>query len=123
MPIPSPVLEAISLELRELEAAAARMRKLHERELLELYPQIAAVREALRALTEELEHRAEIPPGNGEGGRAARPPRPKRSLRTAGGLTPCSGVTPQVPAPAFALPTLMHLRRARKLVACGLARP
>ena len=58
MPVPSPVLEAISLELRELEAVAARMRELQEGELLELYPQIAAVQEALRALTEELEHRA-----------------------------------------------------------------
>jgi hypothetical protein len=58
MPIPSPVLEAINLELRELEAVAARMRELDERELLDLYPQIAAVREALRALIEELERRA-----------------------------------------------------------------
>jgi hypothetical protein len=58
MPIPSPVLEAINLELRELEAVAARMRVLDEGELLDLYPQIAAVREALRALTEELERRA-----------------------------------------------------------------
>ena len=58
MPIPSPVLEAINLELRELEAVAARMRELDERELLDLHPQIAAVREALRALTEELERRA-----------------------------------------------------------------
>jgi hypothetical protein len=57
MPIPSPVLEAINLELRELEAVAARMRELDERELLDLYPQIAAVREALRVLTEELERR------------------------------------------------------------------
>ena len=57
MPIPSPVLEAINLELRELEAVAARMRELEERELLDLYPQIAAVREALRGLTEELERR------------------------------------------------------------------
>ena len=58
MPIPSPVLEAINLELRELEAVAARMRELDEHELLDLYPQMAAVREALRALTEELERRA-----------------------------------------------------------------
>ena len=57
MPTPSPVLEAFNLELRELEAVAARMRELDERELLDLYPQIAAVREALRALTEELERR------------------------------------------------------------------
>ena len=41
----------------KLEAVAARMRELDERELLDLYPQIAAVREALRALTEELERR------------------------------------------------------------------
>ena len=34
------------------------MGELHEGELLELYPQIAAVREALCALTEELENRA-----------------------------------------------------------------
>jgi hypothetical protein len=68
MPIPSPVLEAINLELRELEAVAARMRELEavaarmreldERELLDLCPQIAAVREALRVLTEGLERRA-----------------------------------------------------------------
>lgn len=49
MPIPSPVLDAINLELRELEAVAARMRELDERELLDLHPQIVAVREALRA--------------------------------------------------------------------------
>src|SRR5688572_19485354 len=35
MPIQSPVLEAINLELRELEAVAARMRELDERELPE----------------------------------------------------------------------------------------
>ena len=58
MPVPSPVLEAINLELRELEAVAARMRELDEHELLDLYPQITAVRETLRALTEELERRA-----------------------------------------------------------------
>ena len=57
MPIPSPVLEAINLELGELEAVAARIRELEERELLDVYPQIAAVRDALRALTEELERR------------------------------------------------------------------
>jgi hypothetical protein len=57
MPSPSPVLDAINLELREFEAVAARGRELQEGELLELYPQIAAVREALRALTEELERR------------------------------------------------------------------
>ena len=34
------------------------MRELDERELLDLYPRIAAMREALRALTEELERRA-----------------------------------------------------------------
>jgi hypothetical protein len=34
------------------------MRDLVERELLDLYPRIAAVREALPALTQELEHRA-----------------------------------------------------------------
>ena len=58
MPILSPVLEAINLELRELEAVAAGMRELDERELLDLHPQIAAVREALRTLKEALEHRA-----------------------------------------------------------------
>ena len=58
MPISSPVLEAINLELRKLEAVAARLRDLSDQEHLELYPKIAAVREALRALTEELEHRA-----------------------------------------------------------------
>ena len=58
MPIPSPVLAAINLELRELEAVAGRIRELDERELLDLHPLIAAVREALRALTEELERRS-----------------------------------------------------------------
>jgi hypothetical protein len=58
LPIPSPILQAINLELRELEAVAARMRELDEHELLDLYPKIAAVREALRELTEELERRA-----------------------------------------------------------------
>jgi hypothetical protein len=34
------------------------MRELDAHELLDLYPQITAVRETLRALTEELERRA-----------------------------------------------------------------
>ena len=57
VPIPSPGLEPISLELRELEAVAARLRDLNEDELAGLYLKITAVREALRALTEELERR------------------------------------------------------------------
>ena len=44
----SHILEAINLELRELEAvAAARLRDLSEEEQLGLYPKIEAVREAL----------------------------------------------------------------------------
>ena len=55
---PAPSLEAITIELRELETVAARLDDLTEHEHLELYPQIMAVRESLRALTEELERRA-----------------------------------------------------------------
>ena len=55
MPVISPVLEAINLEIRELDAVAARTRELDEDQLTKLYPKIAAVREAVRALTEELE--------------------------------------------------------------------
>ena len=49
MPSPSPVLAAIKLELRELEATAATLRDLDEDELAELDPQIVALRETLRA--------------------------------------------------------------------------
>ena len=80
MPIPSPILQAISLELRELEAVAARLRDLSEEEQLELDPRIAAVREALRALTAELERRALIVRALG---RRWRDPAIPRSLRDA----------------------------------------
>jgi hypothetical protein len=54
----SPILGAISQELRELEAAAAKLGDLSEDDHLALYPKISALRDARRRLTEELERRA-----------------------------------------------------------------
>jgi hypothetical protein len=55
MPIPSAVLAALSLELRRLEAAAARAPDPKDDELERL---VSPVRDELRRLADELERRA-----------------------------------------------------------------
>jgi len=52
---PSPILAAISEELRRLEAAAARLGPIDEQEALQLYELIADARDALERLAEAVE--------------------------------------------------------------------